>query len=280
MEVRTVNAATLVLGSFLLAQSAVSTESEHKRILFPYYERQAAAYEFFLDENRTQRLALKEQPVLTWTNAADKYMGGVFLWTDGGRPQVIGCIGSRQTAAGECFVFHEFHSLTTAAIQPVRFGGGPRIWVPPSSGVELRLLEGSPAPPDSERERLTQMRNLAREFTGWMKQDGDVTELRLLPQPIYRYTAPMHETINGALFAFVVKGTDPDLVLMLENRKDHSKQAWHFALIRFNWCELWVHRQGKEVWRVAQSGLSNNLPFISGRVAQTTLDAITKTASE
>jgi hypothetical protein len=275
-----VSTVVLALAYLLLAQSPEVSEAEHKQILFPYYFRQAAAYEFFLDENRAQRLLVKEQPVLTWTNSADKYMGGVFLWTYDGRPEVVGCIGSRQTDAGECFVFHELHSLSAAAIQPVEFGGGPRVWKPPAIAVELRLVEGAPQPADTERERLTQMRNLAREFTGWMKHEGDVTELRLLPQPIFRYTAPQQDILDGTLFAFVCKGTDPDVVLLLESRKNKDKQAWHYAFVRFNWCQLWVTRHNKEVWRVAQSGLGNTLPFISGRIAQTTIEAIRNMASQ
>ena len=48
--------------------------------------REAVAYEFFLDEKHEQRLQLQKQPVMTWTNA-DKYMGAVFVWTYGGRPE-------------------------------------------------------------------------------------------------------------------------------------------------------------------------------------------------
>src|SRR5262245_5426701 len=179
---------TLAL-AFLLPAQVAATEADARLILFPYYARQAEAYEFFLDENGTQRLLLKEQPVLTWTNAADNYMGGVFLWTHRGRPEVVACIGSRQTPTGECIAFHELHSLSLGVVPAVKFGDGKRIWKPTQAGVELRDVDGAPQPADSERQRLTQMRNLAREFTGWIKQDGDITELRLLPQPFFRYTS-------------------------------------------------------------------------------------------
>jgi hypothetical protein len=248
-------------------------EAESKVILYPYYARQAAAYDFFRDEDRKQRLELRKQPVLNWTNA-DNFMGSVFLWTYGGRPELIGCVGSRQTAAGECFVFHELHSLSLDVLQPARFGDGKREWEPSQSGIELLNVEGAPQPANSERARLTQMRNLAREFTGWMKQDGDTTELRLLPQPIFRYKAPEEGVIDGALFALVWKGTDPDILLMVENREVDGKQLWKNAFARFNWREMWVQRNGKEVWRVEMSGLHNNKPYISGRVEQTSLGAI------
>jgi hypothetical protein len=171
-------------------------------------------------------------------------------------------------------VFHELHSLSLEVLQPVAFGDGKRVWKPEQSGVELRDLDGAPEPADSERERLTQMRNLAREFTGWMKQDGDTTELRLLPQPIFRYQAPDEGVKDGALFAFVWKGTDPDVLLMVESREDGGKPRWKYSLARFNWREMWVQRSGKEVWRAKMSGLQTDRPYISGGVGRTSLSEI------
>jgi hypothetical protein len=82
------NTACLALSFTLLAQTPTPTEADRQLILFPYYSRQAAAYEFFLDEGRQQRLELHRQPVLTWTNV-DNYMGSVFVWTFS-RPSVTG----------------------------------------------------------------------------------------------------------------------------------------------------------------------------------------------
>ena len=92
------NTACLMLGLSLLAQTPV-TEAESTLILYPYYVRQAAANDFFRDEDHKQRLELQQQPVLNWTNA-DNFMGSVFLWSFGGRPELIGCVGSRQTPSG------------------------------------------------------------------------------------------------------------------------------------------------------------------------------------
>jgi len=66
------------------------------------------------------------------------------------------------------------------------------------------------------------MRNIAREFSGAMKDNNDVTELRLLTQPIVRYKAPERGVIDGAIFALVWKGTDPEILLVLEDRNDND----------------------------------------------------------
>ena len=270
------NIASFAVGLSLLAQMPAGAAAESK-LLGSYYARQAADYEFFLDKEHQLRLELQPQPVLTWTNA-DNFLGSVFVWTSGGRPEIVGCVGSRQSEAGDCFVFHELHSLSPLPIQPTRFGDGKRVWEPARGGGELLDVEGAPEPADSQRQRLTQMRNLAREFTGWMKQDGDTTELRLLPQPIFRYQAPEQGALDGALFALVWKGTDPDILLMLEQREVQGKPRWQFALARFNWREMWVNRKDKEIWRVEMSGLGTTNPYISGGTTQTTLCTINAAA--
>jgi len=271
------NAVLLTLGFAVLSQTPVA-EGEAKQILYPYYAKQAAEYELFLDEQRKQRLELAAQPVLVWTNA-DGFLGSVFVWTIQGRPQVIGCVGSRQTEAGDCLPFRELHLLGQAPVQAVEFGDGKRTWQP-RKGIEIAIVEGAPPPADSERRRLTQMRNLAREFTGWMEQDGDVTELRLLPQPIFRYKSREQGVQDGAIFALVWKGTDPDILLMLESRDVAGKPQWQYSLARLNWREMWVKRNEKEIWRRMKSGLAADAPYISGGTPKTTLAVIRQVAEE
>lgn len=231
----------------LLAQ-APNDEAALKELLYPFYGRQAAQYEFFKDSEREQALKLRKEPVLTWTNV-EKYMGAVFVWEFGGRPEVIGCIGSLQYGNGVSMVFHEFHSLSEQPLPTVRCGGSGS-WTPAKPGVELAVASGAPAPADTQRQRLTQMRAIAREFRGWMKDKEDVTELRLLPQPIIRYSAAERGVVDGAIFAMVWKGTDPEILIVVEDRKRDGARRWEYALARFNYREMWAHYKNREVWRV------------------------------
>lgn len=264
--------AWLSAGLFVLGQAAPPvSEADLKEVLYPYYAREAAGYEFFLDPKHEQKLQLYKQPVMTWTNA-DKYMGAVFVWTYGGRPELIGCIGSRQRSEGDSLVFHEFHSLSRQPLEAVQFGRGRQQWKASRAGVDLAVVEAAPAPADSERLRLTQMRNMAREFKGWMKDGSDVTELRLVSQPIFRYKAPERGVVDGAIFALVWKGTDPEVLLMLEDRQDGADSRWQFALARFNYREMWVQRNEREVWRVGVA--RENDIYITGEVGAVTSDEI------
>lgn len=255
----------------VLGQAAADNETDLKDVLLPFYGREAVAYEFFIDEKHQQRLQLQKKPVMTWTNA-DKYMGAVFVWTYGGRPEVIGCIGSRQFKPGSSLVFHEFHSLSLQPLEAVQLGRGKQQWKASRPGVEPKIVEGAPAPSDSERQRLTQMRNIAREFSAWMKDNEDVTELRLLPQPIFRYKAPDQGVVDGAIFAFVWKGTDPEILLIVEDRKGEVEALWHSAMARFNYREMWAKRNDREVWRVGVA--RENEIYITGEVGQVSLSEI------
>lgn len=254
-----------------VAQASPADEAELKELLIPYYEREAVRYEFFLDKKHEHRLQLHKQPVMTWTNT-NKFMGAVFVWTYGGRPEVIGCIGSRQSRPDESVVFHEFHSLSTEALEAVQFGRGNQRWTPSRAGVELTVVEGVKPPNDSDRLRLTQMRNIAREFNGWMKDNQDVTQLRLLPQPLFRYSAPERGVVDGAIFAFVWKGTDPEILLILEDRKGETGTAWYSSMARFNYREMWVTHNEREVWRVGVE--RKNDIYITGEVGAVSISEI------
>lgn len=256
-------------------QSEADAETAQKELLIPFYAREAAAYEFSLESDPNQKALIQQEPVLTWTNV-DHYMGAVFVWTCEGRPEVIGCIGSQQLPSGECVVFHELHSLSLGPMAPIRFGEGQQTWNPSRPGIEMAAFDGAPAPSDSERLRLTQMRNLAREFKGSMKDGKDITELRLLTQPLVRYKAPERGVVDGAIFALVWKGTDPEVLLVLEDRKDQGEERWHYGFARFNFRDLWVNRGDREVWRVAGSG--DDETYITKVVKRTSLDAIRESA--
>jgi hypothetical protein len=258
---------TLILAA--LGQTESESEAELKRDLYPYYSLAAVKYEFHLDEEKKQRLQLEPRPVLTWTNSKN-FMGAVFVWTSQGRPELIGCIGSHQLRPGVSNVFHEFHSLSERPLQPIKLAG--TLWQPKMAGVEFGDVAGAPRPHESDKMRLLQMRNIAREFSGAMKDGDDVTELRLLTQPIFRYRSEEREVVDGAIFAMVWQGTDPEVLLLLEARGGDADPRWQFALARFNFRELWVKRKDKEVWRVDVARQDDN--YVTGVVGERTIEEI------
>ncbi len=189
-------------------------------------------------------LKLTEKPVMRWAND-DDWSGDVFVWSDGELPAVIGCVLSGPFDPLR-YVYHEFHLLADKPIAPADVQDGRR-WEP-ATGLERKPLPSAPAPADSASGRLVQMRKIARSFTAQMEADGR-WELRLLPQPLLRYGKEQGDVLDGALFCYVwTKGTDPELVLLLECRRDGGKPTWHYAPVLFTNRALWLKHEDREVW--------------------------------
>jgi hypothetical protein len=227
------------------------TEKEVTRILEPYFQQQAAEYEFFLDEARKQKLEHIANPAMRWT-ALGNY-GTVWVWTRQGRPEVVGCVGAYLDHNNRLNGFHEFHSLTLKPLQKVRVGKD-HSWQSRNAGVDLKLLNDAEAPAANDKLRLIQMRALARDFTAMMSSDDKTHTLRLATTPLYRYQSTNPEVLDGALFSFLWdNGTDPELLLVLEARQTPDGHRWHYAPVRFTTRELWLVRDSKELWRVPVS---------------------------
>ena len=92
-----------------------------------------------------------------------------------------------------------------------------------------------------------------RSFSADMTKQGVKSDLRLLPQPLYRYepTNKDSQVIDGALFAYVWTGgpLDPEVFLVIEARRAASGASWQFAPARFTNREATVKHKGNLVWR-------------------------------
>ncbi len=251
----------ILLISGLLGQSPGSkgdraaeerARSKHERLL-QLYTSDAAEYIIYRDSSHQERVELRREPVYVWTNPLREkgQDGAVFVWTCRGRAEVIGSVFSFP-ATGPRNVYHEFSSLSLSVLDVQRPGTHPWLWTPLAPGVEIRPIEGAPAPAPSAPQRLSQMRALVRDFTASTKDHTDRRwELRLLPQPLHRYESTDPGIIDGAVFAFVTSaGTDPEAFLVVEVRKPGGagRSVWHYAISRFTDTEIWVRHNGKEVF--------------------------------
>ena len=110
-------------------------------------------------------------------------------------------------------ITHEFHSLSEQTdVQATR--GGQAAWTSGEPGIAWHSLAGSPAPASSRAGRLVQMRALARSLSARITAE-EATDLRLMPQPLYRYAEKTAGALDGALFVFAL-ATDPELILLVE----------------------------------------------------------------
>jgi hypothetical protein len=229
--------------------SKQADRSKHERLL-EIYSNDAAEFTIYRDASRKDRAELRREPVLVGSDAArGGGDGAVFVWTCRGRPEVIGHIFSFPTT-GPRGLYHEFHSLSLAVLDVSRSGTHASTWTPLAPGIELAAIAGAPRPARSAPQRLSQMRALTRDFSA---STTDHTkrrlELRLLPQPLYRYESTDPDVLDGAVFAFVTS-TDAEALLVIEARKPAPADGpvWDYAICRFTDLSLLVRHKGKEVF--------------------------------
>ena len=212
------------------------------------YRQDAEKYLFETGDEKPQALKLVEKPIMRWSND-DDWSGDVFMWTNKGVPAVVGCILSGPSGETNRIVFHEFHLLADKPLAPIDLLT-KRKWQP-KEGLARIPVADAPKPAPAAGARLAQMRQLSRKFTAHMEADG-TWELRLLSQPLYRYGDEDTEVVDGALFAYVwTKGTDPEVLLLLECRKHGKELVWTYAPVRFSNRQVWLKYEDKEAWRVA-----------------------------
>ncbi len=185
-------------------------------------------------------------PALRWSNSVSSTNDGIVgVWTRGGRPDVVA-----QFSGPQVWIY-EFCSTSLLPVSMSR--NGTAVWAPKAAGVSLAPIPKSPEPADNASRRLSQMRKLAERFEVvddfhpvYGKPQIERTTLRLLPQPLYRYT-PEGDLIDGALFGFVIS-TDPEALLMIEAYKTEKGTEWRYALARMTVYALRAKLDGAEVW--------------------------------
>lgn len=207
---------------------------------------ESAKYTFTIGDGTTAA-KLHAEPLLRWSNpAAGEIHGNVFLWTIDDRPVAIGSLF--KWFSPHTHMSHEFHALSEQPVR-ARYGEG-EVWSPKDAGVSFSPVPDAPAPSGTANQRLLQMKRMARDFAATkVQRDGGRQELRLLPQPIYRYAAEKQGVQDGAIFV-MVQGTDPEVFLLLEARGKADEAQWTFAPARMNSTGFEVRYRDKRAWSV------------------------------
>lgn len=250
---------TILLLPFALASAAFAQEQppqpdktiEQQQIAEALKLTTEAARELSLTipGEKEHSLTLEPKSLLQWSNpAAGTIYGNVFLWTYDKRPQAIASIYKWYSPYKQAEF--EIHSLSTGPLRGRRKGND--LWNTQTPGLEWKPLPGRVSVAETPALRLIQLRRIARDFSVEKTDREHLTrEMRLLPQPLYRYTSKSQNVIDGALFVFV-QGTDPEVFLLVEaipSDKDASR-AWQYALVRMNSVTFVATFKQTEVWRV------------------------------
>lgn len=200
---------------------------------------------------------LTPQVAMRWINASRGRDAQDFLvlWVHDGRP-----VAAASVFPYDRYLCHELCSLSRSAGLVAR-DGGATLWEPRSAGIEFRDVPDAPAPAEAPALRLAQMKSLAARFaatlTGWKDDESEREVLRLLPRPLYRYDiqagSDTHPGLrDGALFAFV-QGTDPEVLLLIENVVSEDRPRWQYAFARATSGGLEARLGDALVWKVARS---------------------------
>ncbi|NQT11209.1 MAG: hypothetical protein HQ582_00570 [Planctomycetes bacterium] len=184
-------------------------------------------------------------PVLRFSDGVTGVVdAAVLLWTHNNRPRMAASFWYRGPSQTE---HHEFQSLSTEKLTAKRKGRA--VWRPSRPGIQMKPHPGAPAPAESAAGRLVQMRSLARQFTASITDRTGRQQLRLISQPVYRFAQPDEGILDGALFAFA-KGTNPEVILLLEAIEGEAGDQWYSAFARMTVRQIEVRRAEEVAWQV------------------------------
>jgi hypothetical protein len=206
----------------------------------------AAEFKASTGSEEGHELVLGREPILRFSDptrvAAD---GTIWLWCDKDRP--IAIVTVERYAS---FWSYELVSMTEGRIVVARPDGLQ--WRPTEPGIQLQpMLEAEP-PADNASGRLRQMRDLARRFALSETYRENTNELRLLPNPVHRFSDVEQGLVDGALFVFSY-GTNPEAVLMIEGRGSAKGDAgWKAGFVRLTAAEVRAKLGDKTVWTERQ----------------------------
>jgi hypothetical protein len=238
----------LNFGSLASAQSAAD-EDVHRRERLKFLDDRAAEFTLTAGRENARQLARSQAPILRWSNPVREFVndGLTFLWLSGKRPEAVVTVWVR-SPEGDLSAGELLHEFVTVSEKPLLLRRGERVlWSPEPGAAVNRPLPDAAAPQPTPARRLIQMRDLARRFHALTYKMESPHELRLLPQPLYRYQDDESDTLDGALFAFA-EGNDAEALLLLEAAGDGS--AWRYTLARMTSYRVVVRLDGRDVFDV------------------------------
>jgi hypothetical protein len=201
---------------------------------------------FKVQVGERKELAEVADPCLRWTNPLGTDVDGVIAVYvyKGGRPAALGQF-FRQ---GRTRWVNEFTIIPESDVTILR--SGRPFWKPSEYVCKFTDLPRSPVPAAKPVLRLAQMRAIAADFSviDYFGPKETKQDLRLLPQPLYRYSEK-GKILDGALFVFVVT-TDPECCLLLEAYEDDKGSRYRYAVAPMSIYQLEARYKDALVWSI------------------------------
>jgi hypothetical protein len=218
-------------------------ELAEKRLKFM----KAALARYTVQVGERKEPARVADPCLRWTNPIGTSVdGAIAVYThNGGRPAALGQFFLQR---GRNRWVHEFTIIPESDVTVLR--SGRPFWQPSEYVCKFADLPRSPRPAAKPVLRLAQMRAIAADFSvvDWFGPKKTREDLRLLPQPVYRYSEK-GEILDGAAFVFAL-GTDPECCLLLEAYPDGEGSRYRYAVAPMSIYQLEVRYKDNPVWSI------------------------------
>lgn len=201
-------------------------------------------------DDKAEEVPLRADPVFRYSDLPRGFIDGtLWRWGMKGRPIVLLKVeatgGNRGPAWQYCVVSLAEHPLE------VKFMGQRKLVVK-KAGVELHALEKAAAPADQPKVRLRQMKQIAARFAGTILVDGKAKmkqEMRRLPTPICRYDDEAGGLRDGAIFALTTNGTNPDMLIVIESRRDRkAAPKWHYGIVKVTHAGVHIRLDDNEIY--------------------------------
>jgi hypothetical protein len=185
-------------------------------------------------------------PCLRWTNPIGGAPDGVVAVyaQKAGRPAALASFFMN----GRKKWVNEFTIIPESEVTILR--SGRLFWKPSEYVCKFTDLPRSPLPAAKPVLRLAQMRSIAADFSvlDYFGPKETKENLRLLPQPVYRYSEE-GAILDGAVFVFVV-GTDPECCLLLEAYQVEKSSRYRYAVAPMSIFQLEVRYKDEPVWAI------------------------------
>lgn len=203
---------------------------------------------------QSRGVELLPDSLLNFNDPAGRTLGGsLWAWGGPGRPLAVLELSKMGPRPGLVRWVDGVTSLSHGRIVAT-WEDGQR-WQSTAPGLTMRPVPDAAVPAESNPERLRQMKAIARKFllreaTGPIR--GKI-QLRLLPNPIHRYSDAGSGQRDGAVFVFA-SGTNPEALLVVEAQSaGRPDLGWHYGLARVTGGALAADMGGREVWRVEEA---------------------------
>ncbi|MCH7686940.1 MAG: hypothetical protein IH899_09705 [Planctomycetes bacterium] len=240
--------AVLLTSSVGRPQSDVERKEQREKLLREMRTRAETTKVYSLAGNKRLQAKLVAQPIFRYSDQPRLILDAtMWVWGTKGRPIAV-CKVERYRRPNRNWLYC-MASLSTGLIE-IQWQSGRR-WTAKKPGLELKPLLDAPTPAKTNVARLRQMKQLARRFSAviYDPDRGTRGQMRLLPKPIHRYSAPETGLLDAAIFGLTI-GTNPDLLLAIELHQQGAAAAtFQYGLATMTANGIIVRLDDKQVWK-------------------------------